>query len=295
MANLSRSSQSQAGLMSRRWLRCLLGLALALNTIFVGPKLALASGDKATDLASAGLQALRASAPSRALEQFELAGDRGLIDPNLSYNRALAYLLRAKSPQAVPGDLGQVAAGLEEALLLNPDDVESEQVLDAVRAELARVRAKPQGEAVSARPSLGRALVGLAPRAVWDWLAVSASLLLSAGLLGRALLKRAELLLASGLGIGIGLGLLALAAPLSFAAGWLNERTEPAVVITAEAHWLDAVGVPARALPASAHGAGIPEGALVYIHQKAGNLAEVEWGATLGWVSAGQLRGLRQR
>ncbi len=295
MANVSCSSQSQAGLMARRLLRSLLGLALALNAIVVGPKLALAAGEKASELASVGLQHLRASAPSRALEQFERASDRGLIDPNLSYNRALAYLLRAKSPQAVPGDLGQVAAGLEEALLQNPDDVEAEQVLDAVRAELARVRAKPQGEPVSARPSLGRALVGLASRAIWDWLAVAASLLLSAGLLGRTLLKRAELRLTSGLGIGIGLGLLALAAPLSFAAGWLKEKTEPAVVIAAEAHWLDAAGVPARALPASDHGAGIPEGALVYIHQRAGNLAEVEWGATLGWVSAGQLRGLRQR
>jgi len=295
MASLACSSQSQAARTSRGVWRCLLGLALALNTIIAGPELALATGGKASDLANVGLGALQESAPSRALEQFELAGDRGLVDPNLSYNRALAYLLRAKSPQAVPGDLGQVAAGLEEALLQNPDDVEAEQVLNAVRAELARVRAKPLGEPVSARPSLGRALVGLAPRAVWDWLAVAASLLLSAGLLGRTLFKRPELRLASGLGIGIGLGLFALSAPLSFAAGWLKEKTEPAVVIAAEARWLDAAGLPARALPASVRGAGIPEGALVYIHQKAGNLAEVEWGATLGWVSVGQLRGLRQR
>ncbi len=295
MARSACSSRSQAAWTSRRVWRCVLGLALALNTIIAGPKLALAAGDKASDLANDGLRALQESASRRALEQFELAGDRGLADPNLSYNRALAYLLRAKSPQAVPGDLGQVAAGLEEALLQNPDDVEAEQVLNAVRAELARVRAKPLGEPVSARPSLGRALVGLAPRAIWDWLAVAASLLLSAGLLGRALFKRPELRLASGLGIGIGLGLFALSAPLSFAAGWLKEKTEPAVVIAAEARWLDAAGLPARALPASVHGAGVPEGALVYIHQKAGNLAEVEWGATLGWVSAGQLRGLRQR
>ncbi|MDX2053076.1 MAG: hypothetical protein SFV15_11835 [Polyangiaceae bacterium] len=244
--------------------------------------------------ARAGLEALKQGAPTKAIENFELASDRGLVTADLSYNRALAYLSRAKSPQAAPGDLGQAAAGLEEALLQNPKDADAERALDALRAEIARLRAKARGEALAARPSIGRAIVGLAPRAVWDCLALAASILVSLGLLLRGAVRRADVRLAAGISLGLGMGLLLLATPLAYAARWLSEKTEPAVIISPEARLLDEMGARVSAPEAAGHPGTIPEGALVYVHEKAGNLAKVEWGATLAWVSLRELRILRE-
>ena len=67
---------------------------------------------------TAGLQALDDGRPGDAIADFEALGDRGVVDPVVSFNRALAYAARVRGGNALPGDLGRTALGLEEARAL---------------------------------------------------------------------------------------------------------------------------------------------------------------------------------
>ena len=129
--------------------------------------------------------AIERGAYDEAIDRLELLADQGFSHPDASFNRAVAYLARAQSARGKTGDFGRAVAALAETLLLRPGDAEAEQALERVQAEIARRRAREGRDQVTARPSLARAVTGLADENVWDGLAAVGSLLLSAGLLLR--------------------------------------------------------------------------------------------------------------
>lgn len=256
-------------------------LALAL---LMAPAIAHAEG--ATDaLFNEGALALQKGDYPAAIDAFEALADRGLVHPDASYNRALAYLGRVREGAPRPGDLGRAAAALEETLLARPDDADAERALELVRAEVAKRRARSAnaGSEVEAKPSLDRALIGLASERTWAVLAAFGSVLLTLGL---ALRRRQRDTAAHLVGtIATPLGALALVAfgMLAWGARHLRTTTEPAVVVATEARLLDEKGAP---IP----GASIPEAARVEILERRGALALVRWGTVQGLAPLRELR-----
>ena len=240
-----------------------------------------------------GLAALERGAHDDAIDRFELMADRGMSHPDASYNRALAYVARARSSSARPGDLGRAAAALAESVELDPDDAEAEQALVLVRQEIARRRARSGGEPVRARPALWRAVLGVLPESWWAVLAVVGSALLSGGLALRFAVSARRAKLAGNIIAGIGGAVFCVCASAAFFAARMHAAARPAVVVVSEARLLDEAG---RPLPAKGRTPGaIPEGESVYVHEQRGSLHRVEWGSIEGFVSAGQLRFLAQQ
>lgn len=234
----------------------------------------------------AGLSALERGALDEAIDQLELLADRGFVHPDASFNRAVAYIERARTPAAHPGDLGRAAAALVETLELRSGDEEAELALERVQSEIARRRARAGSEPMMARPSLWRAVVGLLPERVWAVGAVLGSLALTVGIALRFGASRRRKLGGS-ITASIGGLLLALCAALTFAARSQRLGSQPAVVVVPEARLQDASGAP---LPATRAAVAIPEGSYVYVLERRGPRALVEWGTTQGWVDTGQIR-----
>lgn len=232
-----------------------------------------------------GVEALDKGDYPAAIDIFEALADRGFVHPDVSYNRALAYIGRVREGKARTGDLGRAAAALEETLLAEPKDPDAELALDLVRAEVARKRARQAGSEleVETHPTIGRALVGLLPERIWAVLAAFGSTLLTLGLALRRARRDTPAHLAAMILVPVGaLALLGFGA-LAFGARHLRKTTEPAVVVAAEARLLDEKGIPTGT-------ASIPEAAKVEIHERRGSLAYVRWGAVEGWASTRELR-----
>jgi hypothetical protein len=268
---------------SRAWL---------LAALLLAPP-ALASEASPQESFAAAVTAHERGAWDEAIDQLELLADRGLSHPDASFNRAAAYIARARSPGARPGDLGRAAAALAETLELRPGDEQAEHALEAVQSEIARRRARDGSEPVAARPSLARAVVGLLPESVWAAAAAVGSLALTIGLALR-FSRRRRPRLGGAIAAGIGAVLLALAASLTLAARSYRLGSEPAVVVATDARMLDDKGAP---MPARARGepTSIPEGAMVHLLERRGTLARIEWGTTTAWVDVGQIRVLARR
>jgi len=241
----------------------------------------------------AATNALERGAYGEAIDRFEALADRGFQHPDASFDRALAYTGRARTPQAAPGDLGRAAAALEESLLLRHDDVEAERALETVRSEIARRHARRGNAPMMARPSLGRAVATLLPENVWASLGALGSLGAALGLALRRFSGRRQAELAGGVLIGIGSLLLGVGTTLALAARHLRLTTTPAVVIAEEARLLDESGRPVNAKKGESD--IIPEGASVWVTERKGGLSRVEWGSSEGFVVAGQLRELAPR
>ena len=141
---------------------------------------ALAAAPPAADFEQA-VSALEQGAYGDAIDRFEQLADRGFVHPDASFDRAVAYIGRARSPQKQVGDLGRAAAALAETLALRPDDQAADSALDAVRSEIGRTRARTGSRPLVARPRLIRALVGLLPEPAWGALAVLGSFSLAWG------------------------------------------------------------------------------------------------------------------
>jgi hypothetical protein len=62
------------------------------------------------------------------------------------------------------------------------------------------------------------------------------------------------------------------------------------VVVASEARLLDESGTPLQKKDGVPEHVAIPEGASVELYERRGQLARVEWGTTMAWVSLGQLR-----
>jgi hypothetical protein len=235
--------------------------------------------------------ALSRGAYGDAVDRLELLADQGFVHPDASYDRAIAYLGRARSPQRKDGDLGRAVHAFSEALLLRPSDRGAEAALEAVRSELARRHAREGGRPLVARPKLTRAIAGLLPEVVWGLCAALGAASLSLGIALRLVLRKTNHDVAAALAIGVGALLFVLGGALSRAAFHFETGSAPAVVVAPSARLLDALGRPVSAQK-DAEGTAIPEGSDVFVLERAGGLALVEWGNAEAWVLASQVREL---
>lgn len=276
-----------------RRLIALLLLASALCAWQARPA-AAAESEPAREFAAARA-ALQRGAYTEAIDTLELLADRGFVHPDASFNRAVAYVERARSSNAAPGDLGRAAAALSEVLLLRPDDQVADTALSRIRAEISRRHAREGTAPVMARASLGRAVSSLAEENTWALTALLGSLLLTVGLGLRRFVKRTSTSLAGAVGIGLGALLLVGGAGLAAAARHFRLTSSPAVIVADEARLLDESGKPLPQRRGSADSVLIPEGASVYVLERRPALVRVEWGSSEGWLTPGQVRVLATR
>jgi hypothetical protein len=271
-------------------------LTLTLCALFADlrPAFADTSSDSARDFGAANA-ALKRGAYTEAIDTLELLADRGFVHPDASFNRAVAYVERARTSAALPGDLGRAAAALCEVLILQPDDDAAETGLSRVRAEISRRHAHEGTAPVLARQSLGRAVTSLFDENVWAVVAAAGSLLLALGLALRRFVPRTSAELAGAVGIGLGAFLLASGAGLTAGARHFRLTSSPAVVVAEEARLLDESGKPLPQKSGAADSVTLPEGASLYVLERRPTLDRVEWGSTEGWLTPGEIRILATR
>ncbi len=225
------------------------------------------------------------------------------MHPDASFDRSLSYLGRVRAGLERPGDLGRAAAALEETLLFRPDDPEAESALELVRAEVARRRARNGSPAeLESRPTLERAMLGIASEWTWSILAALSSFALTLGLLLRMVaISRDEarvkegrppvggpegaLHLASQIAIPIGGACLLVFALLAAGSRHLRLTTREGVVVVPEAHLVTDRGALTSAAP-------IPEAARVEVGEERGSLVRVRWGSVEGWTQSDAVRRL---
>ena len=240
--------------------------------------------------------ALERGAFTEAIAQLELWSDQGVVHPDLSFDRGVAYLGRAESPARRGADLGQAAAAFEEAAHLDPSDEEAELVVERIREDLSQRRAKLDGDGVVARPRLTRALLGLIGENVWAGLGAVGAVVLSLGLAARFASRAHRVRLSGGIAAVTGLALALLGAGMAFVGLRLREHAVPAVVIVEEARLHDAEGRAFAGTRAASTlgeaGDRVPEGTLVHISGARGNLVQVEWGDHDAWLDARAVRRL---
>lgn len=236
------------------------------------------------------VQSLERGAHDDAIDRLESLADSGFSHPDASFNRAVAYVERARSPNARPGDLGRAVAALEETLLLRPSDAEAERALELVRGEIARRRAREGAEPVIAKTTLGRALVGLLPEFMWAALASIGSLMLSAGLAGRWTSRIERRRLSATTVASIGAVLLASCGALGLTARQFRLTSKPAVVVVSDARLLDDAGKPLIQRGGVPEHLSAPEGASLFVRERRADLVRIEWGTTEAWVQAAQVR-----
>jgi hypothetical protein len=238
---------------------------------------------------------------SEAIAQLELWSDQGVVHPDLSFDRGVAYLGRAESPAQRRSDLGQAAAAFEEAARLDPGDEEAVHILERIRAEIVEHRDKRANDRVVARPRLSRALLDLVGENVWAGLGALGALGLSLGLSLRLGASGHRARLAGGIAAVVSLLLAGLGASMAFVGQRLRASTAPAVVIVEQARLHDGEGrAIAAARGASTSGAStlaevadrVPEGTLVHISGSRGSLVQIEWGDGQAWLDAREVRRL---
>ena len=298
----------------RRAATILFATSTALASFTLAP--AALAGDVApadAALAEKAAAALANGEYGAAIDTLETLADRGVVHPDTSYNRGLAYLMRVRARAGKPGDLGRAAAAFEEAQRLRPGDDEAEKALDLVRAEVTRRRARKGDDAVDQRPTLDRLVAGLVSDRAWTIASVVASCLFALGLVLRRFdrpgasepaagkdvkdLRASEPAAAQKLASGpahplrvagnvlaiAGAALLLVLAPIAWHARTLRLTTRPGVIVAAEAHLTDETGKAAGGDP-------IPEAAAVEVGDRKGGLVRVRWGAIEGWLPATSVR-----
>ena len=237
-------------------------------------------------------KALEQGSFQQAIDLFELMADHGVSNPNASFNRALAYIKRAESNRARPGDLGRAAAALSEVLLLTPDDDDAREGLRLVREEIGRRRAREGAEQVIVSPSLLRTASALLSETTWAALALLGSLMLTLGIAFRWWLGPAGARLTGGVLATLGTCLLLVAGGFAHAARHFRLTSRPAVVVVSEARLLDRSGKPLAHRPHRA--TAIVEGEQVFVTEEQSTRAKIEWGTTQGWVNRTQLQILKR-
>lgn len=235
--------------------------------------------------------ALNQGAYGEAVDRLELLADQGFVHPDASFDRAVAYLGRARSPQRKEGDLGRAVHALSETLLLRPDDRGAEAALAAVRSEIARRHSRAGGGPLVARPRLARAIATLLPEVVWGVAALAGALAVALGIALRFIVRKPSYEVPAALAIGVGALVMIVGGALARAAFHFETRTVPAVVVAPSARLLDSIGRPLP-LRQGAEGSAIPEGSDVYVLERQGGLVRVEWGNEEAWVVASQVREL---
>ena len=234
------------------------------------------------------VQAAQRGAFDEAVGRLELLADRGFVHPDASYARAYAYIQRARSRAAHPGDLGRAAAALEEYRRLRPGEADVDHALEVLRSEISRRRAREGSTPVVERPALGRAVAELLPENVWAVTTLLGSTLVSVGLALYLWMRRRTAEIAGATAVAAGLVFGLIGGALTLAARHYRSSSRPAVVVVPEARLLDESG---RALSVRApNPSAVPEGELVHVHEQREGRAKVEWGTISGWVDSAQLR-----
>ncbi len=256
---------------------------------------AQAGAETVDQLFAASVRAIEQGAPSDAIARLELLADRGVTHPDASFNRGVAYLSRARSQTAAPGDYGRAVAGFTEALTLRPGDTSAAQALTTARAELEKQRARTGASTSTESPALSSAVVALLSEQAWAALALAASLLATLGLALVALTRRgsperpASAWRLTG-AVLAGVGALVLASTATGA--WLAHRqrtTESiAVVVAHNARRVDEEGRLASGPP-------IAEGTTLRVLETKGQLSLVRSGQSTTWLRSRDLRTISTR
>jgi hypothetical protein len=226
--------------------------------------------------------ALAGGRHGEAIANLEALGDRGVVDPVVSFDRALAYAGRVRAGAEQPGDLGRAAHGFEEARELSRDSAliaDAESALAAVRAEVAKRRSRA-GDPIEVESgvSLGRSIVKLLPEDAWATLAGLAALALAVGIVLRARVTAQRLRVAGTTTAVIAGGVLAVTALIVHTARDFRHRVRDAVVIAPSARLLDAQHLAIGSV------APLPEGARVQLRDESGDFAHVVTGRAEGWL-----------
>jgi hypothetical protein len=221
------------------WFSALPLAALSLTTLcFIRP--CFAQSDRAQVVARTAEQ-IADERWGEAILTAEEAADEGVVHPDLSFNRGLAYLGRAKTAQKEQGDLGQAAAGFAETLLFRPDEPEAERGLE--QAQLLVARDRTQGGSSPETSSLGL-LEGILAAISPLFLALLSGL--SSVVLALGLLLRASHIetrkVSGGILALIGASMLLPAVLLATTREALFQNSIVAVVIADRADLLDAAG-----------------------------------------------------
>jgi len=278
--------------MKHRLLQCSAAL-LILGTSAVAT--AIESLDvESQSLFSKATTAIKADAPSEAIAALEQIADRGVLHPEVSYDRAVAYIKRAHSPRFQAGDLGRAVAALEESLVLRPGDPEAEATLAAIHAELSRERNRKGAQSLLERPPLGRAMVRLLPENFWVVTALGASICCTFGLLAAWLAGSARRRFVGKAVASIAGAVCLLASGVLHAAVQMRNELRTGIVIVPEARLRDAAGLP---LPVTVtrDTVSIPEGARVDVSKVNDRYSEVLWGETQAYVESSDLQLLPKR
>ncbi len=264
-----------------------LAFLVAARLLWVGT--ASADDDTGALFASAA-GALKDGRPQDAIASLEALADRGVIDPVASYDRGLAYAMRARMGAEAPGDLGRAAQGFEEARELSRDPrlvEDASRGLSVIRSEVARRRVRA-GEPVEVDPgrSLARTVAGLLSEDTWSVIAVLASVILAVCLFMRGLAHARRVRISGGVGAGIATPVLTLAVAMTLAARHDRMRLREAVVVVANARPIDERGI---TVPGATT---LPEGARVELVEESGAWSRVRFGAIEARVAASALRAL---
>lgn len=224
---------------------------------------------------------------ANAIVELESMADSGVIHPDVSYNRGIAYATRAQSSTAEPGDLGRAAAGFEETLRLRPGDKDAEKALDMIRGEITRRRSKQDKKDVIVRATLGTAVLELLPVGVWSLAAMGASLLGGIGLLLRWR-KSGWIHVVGAVLAPLSLIIMVALIPIAYLARDHEETTKPGVLVVHEAALEQDSG---KATDAP----NIPEGSLVELGRRKDDKVFVRWGNYEGWLPWRTVRPLAVR
>jgi hypothetical protein len=262
-----------------------LALLPAYATADVGTDEAKEAAAEDTDpkaLFQAATDALAGDRPALAIAKFEALGDRGVVDPVVSYDRGLAYAARVRAGAEQPGDLGRAAHGFEEARELSHDaslGADATTALAAVHAEVAKRRARA-GDPIELESgvSLGRSIVKLLPENVWAILAAVCSLALTIGIALRARAQVHRLKVAGTTTSAIAGGLLVVLALVLQASRDIRLHVREAVVIAPSTRLLDDKHVALLSV------APLPEGARVQLLDEGSDFAHVVAGRAVGWL-----------
>ncbi len=230
----------------------------------------------------AGTEALAGGRAAEAIANLEALGDRGVVDPVVSFDRGLAYAARVRAGLEQPGDLGRAAHGFEEARELSHDSAlvrDANDALVAVRAEVAKRRSRA-GDPIEVENgvSLGRSIVKLLPENVWAYLAALAAAALAVGIVLRARSTRPRLKVAGTTTASIGAGVLLACAICLYSARDIRRHARDAVVVAPSARLLDAQHVVISSQ------AALPEAARIQLLDETADFAHVIAGRTEGWL-----------
>ncbi|MBX3191321.1 MAG: hypothetical protein KF819_30265 [Labilithrix sp.] len=246
-----------------------------------------------SSLFRAATDALAGDRPTDAIAALEALGDRGVVDPVISFDRGLAYAARIRAGGEQAGDLGRAAHGFEEARELSRDSAlvaDATAALEEVRAEVARRRARA-GDPIELEHgvSLGRSIVRLLPENAWAILAVIASIALAVGIIVRARATAARAKVAGVTTCAIAGGLLALTAIILHSARDARLHGRDAVVIVPSTRLLDDKRV------ARASVQPLPEGLRVQLLDEGADFAHVIAGRVEGWLPTSAILPMAKR